>query len=414
MTSVLHVVWEYPPVIYGGLARHAEHLARAQSAAGWGVTVVTGAEDVTDPRRRVAAGVRERRGVRVARFRRPAPRTGWSDLLGAAGELDDALAEGAVQQRFGADVVHAHDWIGARAARTIARTLGVPLVQTVHATEWGRRQGAIGPEVDDGQPAAVHAREKEAVAAADAVLVCSSAMRAEVVDVLGADPGTVHVVPNAVDAASWRCGPATVRAARAHWLGDRPGPLIAAAGRIEWEKGFSTIVRALPDLRRAHPGLRLVLAGRGSYTPTITALASELAVTEHITLPGWLARRDLAALYAAADVVVVPSRYEPSGLVAREAQAAGATVISTRTGGLVEAVTDDETGLLIDPGDVHGLRDRITLLTTHAGRARRLAVAGSTAARALNWADVAATTLRVYAQAGSGRRARAVPAMMGP
>jgi glycogen(starch) synthase len=406
--SVLHLVWEFPPVIYGGLARHAEELTRAQHRDGWQVTVVTAAEDVTDPGRRVPIGRRLRRDVLVLRARRPHPRSPWSDLHGAARELDDAMAGAALAHLAELSaagtplpsVVHAHDWIGARAAALVAERIGARSVLTVHATEFGRRRGEIQPEVDGGMPAGVHALERQAVAAADAVIVCSEAMRAEVCQVLDADPDRVRVIPNAVDAAAWRAGPAAVRAARRHWLPEETGLLIAAAGRIEWEKGFSTVLRTLPDLRRVHPQLRFVLAGRGSYTPDLVALAAELEVSDLLVLPGWLARRDLAALYAAADLVVVPSRYEPSGLVAREAQAAGATVIATRVGGLVETVREGETGLLMDVGDVHGLRDTITLLAAHPSRGRRLAQAGATAVRAVTWPDVAAATAAVYAQAG--------------
>jgi glycogen synthase len=402
--AVLHLVWEFPPVIYGGLARHADDLTRAQHRSGWDVTVVTAAEDVTDPARRVSIGPRLRRDILVLRARRRSPRTPWTDLLGAARELDDAMAEAALQHLDDLSaaglplptVVHAHDWVGARAARTLAARLEARLVLTVHATEYGRRRGAIGPEVDGGVPAGVHALERDGVAAADVVIVCSEAMRTEVCVALGADPARVQVVPNAVDADAWRAGPAAVRAARRHWLPQESDLLIVAAGRIEWEKGFSTVVRALADLRRVHPRLRLVLAGRGSYTEQLINLAAELGVSELLVLPGWLARRDLAALYAAADVVVVPSRYEPSGLVVREAQAAGATVVSTRVGGLVEAVQDDVTGLLIDVGDVHGLRDTISLLAAHPGRGRRLGPAAAAAVRSVTWADVSAATLAAY------------------
>jgi len=417
--SVLHLVWEFPPVIYGGLARHAEELTRAQHRAGWDVTVVTAAEDVTDPGRRVPIGRRLRRDVLVLRARRPLPRTPWAELHGAARELDDAMATAALAHleqlaATGAplpSVVHAHDWIGSRAARTVAARIGARSVLTVHATEYGRRRGEIQIEVDGGMPAGVHALEREAVAAADAVIVCSAAMRTEVCGVLGADPDRVRVIPNAVDAAAWRAGPAAVRAARRHWLPKENGLLIAAAGRIEWEKGFSTIIRALPDLRLRHPQLRLVLAGRGSYTPQLTALATELDVTDLLVLPGWLARRDLAALYTAADVVVVPSRYEPSGLVAREAQAAGGTVVATRVGGLVETVQDGSTGLLIDVGDVHGLRDTITLLAAQPSRGRRLAQAGAAAVRSVTWPAVAAATAAVYAHPDLGPRQLTLPEM---
>jgi glycogen(starch) synthase len=413
----MHLVWEFPPVIYGGLGRHAEELTRAQHRQGWDVTVVTAAEDVTDPGRRVPIGRRLRRDIVVLRARRPLPRTPWSDLLAAARELDDAMATAALAHlddlaAAGAalpTVVHAHDWIGSRAARTVAARIGARCVLTVHATEYGRRRGEIQPEVDGGVPAAVHDLERAAVAAADAVIVCSAAMRAEVCEVLGADPERVRVVPNAVDAAAWRAGPAAVRAARRHWLPQDQGLLIAAAGRIEWEKGFSTVIRALPDLRRVHPNLRFVLAGRGSYTGQLTALAAELDVTELLVLPGWLARRDLAALYAAADLVVVPSRYEPSGLVAREAQAAGASVVATRVGGLIEAVQDGETGTLMDVGDVHGLRDTICLLAAHPSRARRLAQAGTAAVQAVTWPAVSAATTAGYAAAARPADRAAAP-----
>jgi glycogen synthase len=397
----MHLAWEFPPVVYGGLARHVDGLTRAQQQQGWDVTVVTSAEDVTEPGRRIPVGARLRRDVLVLRDRRPLPRRPWSDLVEAARELDDTMATVALAHLDaggpGPEVVHAHDWIGARAARAVARRSGARTVLTVHATEFGRRSGAIGPEVDGGRPAAIHALERAAAQAADAVVVCSAAMREEVGAVLGLDPGRVHVVPNAVDAAAWHPGPAAVRAARRHWQPAEGAPLVVAAGRIEWEKGFSTILRALPGLRRGHPGLRFVLAGRGSYTPVLTALAAELGVSDRFVRPGRLARRDLAALYAAADVVVVPSRYEPSGLVVREAQAAGAAVVATRTGGIVEAVRDGETGMLIEPGDVHALTDAIALLLAHPAKGRGLGRAAATAAGAPTWADVAGRTEAVYA-----------------
>ncbi|MFI7587835.1 glycosyltransferase family 4 protein [Spongisporangium articulatum] len=425
---VLHVVWEYPPVIYGGLARHAEALTRAQADAGWDVHVLTAAEDVTQPERRVPGGTTHRRGITVHRARRRRPRTGWDDLLTAAGELEDALLATGTALMDGVSVVHAHDWIGARAAAVLARRAGVPLVVTVHATEWGRHAGRIGPtDREAGDPAStetalVHALERQAVVAAAAVIVCSNAMRDEVVAVLDADPARVHVVPNAVDADAWRCGRASVREARRYWLtgatvgGARPdvgenpraagrpgaptgtedGPLIVAAGRLEWEKGFSTLIRAMPSLRKQFPGLRVVLAGRGGYAGRLCELAADLGVLDSLVMPGWLAGRDLAALYAASDAVVVPSRYEPSGLVAREAQAAGATVVTTDVGGLADAVVPGRTGERVKVGDVHGLHDTLAQLVRDPVRAHGLADAGRVAVQSLTWPDVAARTLALY------------------
>jgi glycogen(starch) synthase len=408
-SGVLHVVWEYPPVIYGGLARHVEHLARAQQDAGHAVSVVTAAEDVTDPSRRVPATSGTRRGITVHRVRRAAPRTPWADLPRAAAELGAALVAGGLASAAIArpDVVHGHDWTAFPAARAIADAVGVPLVMTIHATEHGRRAGHVGEEQDGGVPATIHRIEQASAGAADAVIVCSDAMRAEVVDVLGGDRDRVHVVRNAVNAAAWRCGPGAVRAARRHWThtpgAAAPPPselLVAAAGRIEWEKGFSTLVRAIPGLREAVVGtVHVVVAGRGSETARLEALATDLGVRDSLEFPGWLSRRDLAALYAAADAVVVPSRYEPSGLVAREAQAAGAAVVVTGTGGLAEAVRDGTTGVLIGIGDVHGLRDAVLRLAADPVGARAMGQAAAAGVKDWTWADAAAATEVVYREA---------------
>jgi glycogen(starch) synthase len=216
-----------------------------------------------------------------------------------------------------------------------------------------------------------------------------------------------------------------VRAARRHWTGGANGGaigggtaagpgtggelLVAAAGRIEWEKGFSTLVRAMPGLREAGGDVHVVLAGRGSEVPRLTALAAELGVADALHLPGWLTRRDLAALYAAADAVVVPSRYEPSGLVVREAQAAGASVVASRVGGIPETVTHGETGLLMDVGDVHGLRDAVLRLAADPAGARAMGRAAAAAVRGRTWADAATATGEVYRLAAA-RHAEAGPA----
>jgi len=411
-SGVLHVVWEYPPVIYGGLARHVEHLARAQQDAGHAVSVVTAAEDVTDPSRRVPATSGTRRGITVHRVRRAAPRTPWADLPRAAAELGAALVAGGLAAAATArpDVVHGHDWTAFPAARAIADAVGVPLVMTIHATEHGRRAGHVGEEQDGGVPATIHRIEQTSAGAADAVIVCSDAMRTEVVDVLGGDHDRVHVVRNAVNAAAWRCGPGVVRAARRHWT-HAPGVvapprgelLVAAAGRIEWEKGFSTLVRAIPGLREAVGTVHVVIAGRGSETARLEALATDLGVRDCLDFPGWLSRRDLAALYAAADAVIVPSRYEPSGLVAREAQAAGAAVVVTGTGGLAEAVRDGTTGTLIGIGDVHALRDAVLRLAADPVGARAMGKAAAASVTNWTWSDAAAATEVVYRDATKAR-----------
>jgi glycogen(starch) synthase len=219
-------------------------------------------------------------------------------------------------------------------------------------------------------------------------------MRDEVTDVLGADPSSVVVVPGAVDAAAWSPAGAALAAARRRW---RPhdGPLVAAVGRLEWEKGFTTLLRALPAVGARHPSLRTVIAGAGSYRPALEALLTDLGGLA-VELPGRLDQPELAGLMAVADVIVVPSRYEPFGLVALEAMAAGTCVVVTATGGLAEQVEDDVTGRVTGVGDVDGLAAILDQLLGDGALRGRLARAGRLTAQSRPWSAVATRTLAVY------------------
>lgn len=376
---VLHLTSEYPPLVHGGLGRYVDELTRAQAAAGSDVAVLAPAAAVGR-----AAPARERRhGVDVRRVEAASPAP--DGLLEAVALLQRRMVA-ACDDGAGnpPDVVHAHDWMVAQAGAELARRWRRPLVLGVHATESGRRAGRL----DEPVHRAVHAAERAAIAAADAVVVCSAAMVREVVD-HGADLTRVTVVPGGVDAGAWDVAPSEVAAERARWVA--PGErLVVAAGRLEWEKGFSTPVRALPELvRRVPSGVRLVLAGEGSYRPTLEALAHDVGAAASVAWAGRLDQPRLAALLAAADVVVVPSRYEPFGLVAREAQAAGVAVVATDAGGLASTVVDGLTGRTIGVGDVDALADVLAELLDDVEQRQGLAGAGRADACRATWAFVA-------------------------
>jgi glycogen(starch) synthase len=398
---VLHVSWEYPPVVYGGLGDLLATLAQAQAAQGHQVGVLALGHDVTTGAP-LDGGAAD--GVRVLRVPVPgAPDGSWDgqDLLRAAGALPASAVDVArsLPAADGDVVVHSHDWMTADAGRAVADATGARWVHAVHASEFGRRHGRLDGEV----PRLVHARERAAVQAftssggrrPDVVLVHSEAMRTEVVGVLGADPSRVRVVPAAVDAGRWVAPPADVERARALWAADG-APLVVCAGRLEWEKGVSTVLRALPAVVRRHARVRLVVAGSGSYEPELRALADEVGVADRVTWTGRLAHEPLRALLALASAVAVTSRYEPFGLVARQAQAAGAAVVVTDVGGLADAVEHDVTGLRVAPGDVDDLATQLGRLLADPRRAAALGEAGRAVAQAFSPDDMAREVLAAY------------------
>jgi glycogen(starch) synthase len=202
----------------------------------------------------------------------------------------------------------------------------------------------------------------------------------------------------------WRLAPARVAAARARYGGT--GPLLVFSGRLVYEKGLHDLLRAMPRLRRRHPGIRLVVAGAGPHDEALRQQARQLRLGRSVLFAGFVGDEQLAALAGAADCAVVPSIYEPFGLVALEAAAAGTPLVAADVGGLRELVEHGRTGLRFSSGDVAGLADAVTALLSDQVLARRMARAARTMVAAdHSWDRVAARTVDVYERAAREERA---------
>ncbi len=392
---ILHLTWEYPPVMYGGLGRHVHALANAQAANGHDVVVITQAPNSAAPAR-VPWG--STGPVRVLRATIDPSTHDPRDLLAHVAEMEcEFTGHGnALLGDWQPDVIHAHDWMVAHAAVALRRRCGAPLTATIHATEAGRNRGWVHTDLSTS----IHAIEWWLANTSDAVITCSRTMRDEVRTLFGVD--SAHVVPNGIEPGDWqRPEFATARIsaenADAH-------PLIAYTGRVEWEKGVQTLLSAMPALRSAHPGIRLLVAGRGSYLDDAQRQAAHLGLDGSVRFLGWVSEEDLRAIVAAADLAVAPSLYEPFGLIALEAAAIGTPLVVSRSGGLAEFAHDDQRALTFTPGDSDSLVDAVTRAladprATHerAERAREAVLAD------YDWRDLAKLTTEVYAEARANR-----------
>jgi glycogen synthase len=387
---VLMLSWEYPPVMVGGLGRHVHALATALAAAGHTVTVVT-RHQPGSPREEMLDGVRV---VRVPEDPPLFP-LATETLLAWTMALNHALTRAALRAVAGEsyDVVHAHDWLVAHTGVALAEHLDIPLVATIHATEAGRHQGWVRGELSRG----IHSVECWLVHRARRVLVCSGYMRWEVTRVLRTDPSTVEVIPNGVDSHAWRVPRPDVAVARWRFAG--AGPLLGFAGRLVYEKGVQDLVGALPELRRQHPGLRLVVAGDGPYRGELQDQARSLQLHRAVSFTGFVGA-DLPAVFAATNAVVVPSIYEPFGMVALEAASAGAPLAVADTGGLAEIVEPGVTGVTFPAGDRDGLAAAVSHLLADRTGARRMARQALTMVNErYSWTAIAARTARAYRSA---------------
>jgi glycogen(starch) synthase len=389
---VLHLSWEYPPLVYGGLGRHVHALAEAQAARGDDVTVITqmAPGEATDA---VVAG------VRVLRVPHDPPLVPFDEqLLAWVMGLETSMIRAGLELEREPDVIHAHDWIVSHAAVTLRTAFrSAALVSTIHATEAGRHQGWLPGSLSE----AIHSTEHWLVHESDRVIVCSHHMYAEVEKLFAEgslNPDHVHVIANGIDLSRWRATRGEIATARDRY--GAAGPLIVFIGRLEWEKGVHTLIDALPRLRRRLPGLRVVIAGRGGATDELHRLARERRVANIIEFTGWMPERELNALIAAADALVIPSIYEPFGLVALEGAALGAPLVVARTGGLAEFVEDGVTGRIFEPGDVADLARAATSAVREATDSLTMArTARARLESSYRWELLAAQTKNTYADA---------------
>jgi glycogen synthase len=403
---VLMVSWEYPPVVVGGLGRHVDALSRALAAAGHDVVVLsrrpTGTDATTHPTLLDTVA-----GVRVLRVAEDPPHLEFGrDLVAWTLAWGHAAVRAALTQLPGwvPDVVHAHDWLAAHAAIALADVHALPLVATVHATEAGRNAGWLVTPLQQQ----LHSVEWWLARRADALITCSEAMRGEVAELFGPDLAPSTVVHNGIVPRDWSVDPDQATAARARWA-PGGGPLLVYFGRLEYEKGVQDLIAALPRIQGRHPDTRLLVVGTGTQEPMLVERAGAHRVRESVAFAGHLPDGDLAAAVTAADAVVLPSHYEPFGIVALEAAAAGAPLVAARAGGLAEVVVDGETGVSFAPGDLVGLADAVErVLADPPAAARRADAARQRLATDFDWAGIAGRTAQVYRAA-----TRRPPAVLG-
>jgi glycogen(starch) synthase len=391
---VLLISWEYPPIIEGGLARHVRKLSEHLVAEGVEMHVLTrggGRLPATE----------ERHGVVVHRLEEPPfPKdvgafVRWVEAMNTdMRELGEELVG-----RLGFDLVHSHDWLVAGAAEQIARRSALPWLVTVHATEYGRHQGWVQKYPQSH----IHAAERAMVRSADHVITCSRYMRSHVSSVFGVGPAQVTAMQNGIDPRDLEPVVADLDELRAQYA--RPDErLVLLVGRLVYEKGFHLALDALAPVIRKLGGVRFVVAGTGTAEAELRRQAWRLGLSRKGAFLGWVGDDMLHSLYRISDLCIVPSIYEPFGIVALEAMASGCLCVVADTGGLREVVPGDGTvGLRFPSRDTAALGAILErVLTDDAEREQLVAEAREHVLR-FDWGEVARQTHEVYGTLVRGR-----------
>jgi starch synthase len=391
---------EYPPEVYGGAGVHVEYLAREL-------------HDLVDLS--VHCWGAPRADPQVHNY------SAWDALAGSAPELAalqamsiDLLMAAQVKDT---DVVHSHTWYAQFAGHLAKLIYGLPHVATVHSLEPLRPWKA---EQLGGGYALSSFCERAALEGADAVIAVSQGSRRDILDCYPAlEPERVQVVLNGIDTEEYRPDPDTDVLERRGV--DPRRPTVIFVGRITRQKGVAHLIRAAADFA---PEAQLVLCAGAPDTPEIgaevAALIRELMARRDgvVWLDEMLPKHELIQLLSHATVFACPSIYEPLGIVNLEAMACETAVVASATGGIVEVVVDEQTGLLvpleqapgsIDPIDPEGFAAafaaRVNRLLADPVLAREMGQAGRQ--RAIDefaWRAIAEQTLEVYEFAATHRR----------
>ncbi len=376
--KVLMLSWEYPPKNVGGLAQHVYHLSRALARHGVEVHVITiGADD--------AVPYEENEGVRVHRINpysisAPDFRT-W--IL----HLNFSMLEYAVtllNTIRGVDIVHAHDWLAAFAGRALKHSFRVPLVSTIHATEFGRNNG-----LHNDNQRYISDVEWYLTFESWKVIVCSSYMYRELKGFFQLPEDKLRIIPNGV----------TIEDFKSDIVHRHKGEekYIFFIGRLVREKGVQVLIDAAPKILSYFPETRFVVAGTGPYEEHLRAMVREKRLGHRFYFTGYIDDATRNRWFAQSSVAVFPSLYEPFGIVALEGMAAGTPVVVSDTGGLSEIIEHGRDGMKCYVGSANSLADNIMAVLGDEALADRLRRNGYEKARnKYSWFSVAGQTLEVY------------------
>ncbi|MEM3737578.1 MAG: glycosyltransferase family 4 protein [Candidatus Bathyarchaeia archaeon] len=405
-------VCEFPPRIVGGLGTYAAEITREFIKKGHDVSVFT-VNDGTLKTREIIGGIEVHRPLLV-NMSKVLP-----DLI-----VDDVRRWGTVGMQFFSEIfvcnilsaskfvnqlvlhdkeafkiIAIHDWLSSIAGILSKEMLRLPLVFHVHSTEEGRSLG-------DGSKTIIEL-ERKAAAHANAIITVSYAMRDELIS-LGYPAEKIHVVWNGVDPAKYNpsnVSPETVQALRRQYGVDDKEKLILCLARLTRVKGVDKMVLAMPHILQKHPEAKLVLVGKGDMENYLVDLIGSLKLRDKVQFNrSFLPEHERIAHYAAADVVVFPSLYEPFGIVALEAMSMEKPVVVGARGicGFREIVVPhgpEQNGFHVNAYDPADIAWGVNSILDDPGRSKILGVNGrQRVLKEFTWERAADRTLKIYEQ----------------
>lgn len=359
--------WEYPPFAVGGLGTHCYGLTRSLSAKGVNVDFYmprTKHGATSDHRNLVIKEVGE---TTVFPYDRPEDNEIAGQFFEAVSRYN-ALVVSRVKGTY--DVIHCHDWLTIQASIALKDLLGVPLILTVHSTEYDR-SGGVHPNqwfIDI---------EREGMEKADTIIAVSQFTKRTIIEKYGIAPEKITVIYNAVYPISEGV----------------KQKIVLFLGRLTIQKGATFFLQAAKKVTEFEPGVRFVVAGAGDLLPDLVKQAVELGISNRVIFTDHLTDEEMKHMYGIASVYVMPSVSEPFGISALEAISAGTPTIASKTAGVCETFHHC---LKIDFWDTDEIANKIISILRYESLRKTLTENGKQEIDLFTWDAVAEKTLDVY------------------
>ncbi|MGG3562240.1 glycosyltransferase family 4 protein [Neobacillus rhizosphaerae] len=376
--KILMLCWEYPPNIVGGLSRHVAGLSAELAALGHEVHVLTAGTDKLP-------AFETMKGVHVHRVQpinnRDEHFFSWIGGL----NLSMAFKAERLSEEITFDLIHAHDWLVGASAIVLKDILGAPLLTTIHATEHGRNNG-----IYNEMQQFIHEKEQQLISESNHIIVCSEFMKDELLSIFNETYVSITVIPNGIEFV------APKQAFNEIFPELKNEKYIFSLGRIVKEKGFETIIEAAAIAKSEGLDYQFIIAGKGPMLETYRQLISAQQLERHVQFIGYITDEQRNALIQECELAVIPSLYEPFGIVALETMIFGKPTIVSNTGGMKGIVKHLQTGLVTVPGDARSLMEQINFLNNNPKEAQKIGEKGRQIVKSLyGWKRIASETSRV-------------------
>ncbi len=375
--------WEFPPNIIGGIARHVYELSKFLVKEGVDVTVIT-------PEAHDSPLTETKDGIHIVRTQIQIPAPNFYNWIYLMNHFFSKKIAQLIKDYGSFDIVHGHDWMVVPSASEAKLYTSSVFVLTFHSLEFRRSLGSKTLE-----SMMIESIEWWGSYDSSKLIVCSNSMKNDAMQKFSINPSKISVIPNGIDSERININVEVSKTRESYGVYWKE-QMILFVGRLTAQKGCEYLIRAMPQILSKY-NAKLLIVGDGPSRSYLESEASRLGVSNRVIFTGFLPDVEMVKLMKSTDVLVVPSIYEPFGIVALEGMAAGVPVVVSDIDGLSEIISHEDNGIKVFPQNPPSIFWGVDRVLSDRGLAEHLKEKGrESIEKEFSWSIIAEKTLDLY------------------